>query len=141
MVTHLRSKTSHTERQLKEQLLTNHPLARRRHQWKPARPGPRGPHTQPHEGSYCRNTVAPKAAGQHKTGRLRAQRSRPARGGKAHTPPRAAAQTPRPRSQTGSDSVTFLKEKSLLPEMHATGKGSVRCFWHLDLYYNDALKG
>ena len=50
-------------------------------------------------------------------------------------------QTPRPGSQMGSDSVTFLKEKSLLPEMQAIEKGSVRCFWHRDLYYNDALKG
>ena len=98
VVTHLRSMRSHTERQLKEQLLTNHPLARRRHQWKPARPGPRDPHTRPHEGSYCRNTVAPKAAGQHKRRKVKSTETahRPIRGKRTHTTRNGSTDAPKP---------------------------------------------
>ena len=114
MVTHLRSMRSHTERQLKEQLLTNHPLARRRHQWKPARPGPRDPHTRPHEGSYCRNTVAPKAAGQHKRRKVKSTETahRPIRGKRTHTTRNGSTDAPKPWEKTVPCSDLIIKDYS-----------------------------
>lgn len=87
----------HEERRLKEQLLTNHPLARRQHQWKPARPGPRDLHTRLRGGNYCRNTGAPKAARQHKHWKVSApeRTHQPIKGERAARRPKQQHRYPR----------------------------------------------
>lgn len=96
-------------------LLTNHPLARRRHQWKPARPGPRDLHTRLREGNYCRNTGAPKAVRRHKHWRV----SVPQRATvpecdtwNSNTDTLWEWAVPGPRSYLGLDSVRLLRRKA-----------------------------